>query len=68
VDEGVTHGKNGWVLPVKDKVRFRDVLKDVFASSKEKLRTMGDWSLAHNAQYWNTDRAIKAFMDSMLQQ
>lgn len=68
VDEAVTHGKNGWVLPVKDKERFREVLTDVFASSMEKLRVMGDWSLAHNAQYWNTDRAIKAFMDSMLQQ
>lgn len=66
VEEAVTPGKNGWVLPVKDKDSFAAVLGDVFATPVERLREMGEWSKAHNAQYWNTERAIKGFTDAML--
>lgn len=66
VDEAVTEGKNGWVLPVKDKKKYSAVLADVFSTPLERLREMGKWSKSHNAQYWNTERAIKGFMDAML--
>ena len=66
VDEAVTEGKNGWVLPVKDKKRFSAVLAEVFSTPLERLREMGRWSKSHNAQYWNTERAIKGFTDAML--
>lgn len=66
VEEAVTEGKNGWVLPVKEKGRFEEVLKDVFAAPREKLAEMGEWSLTHNAQYWNTERAIKRFVEKLV--
>lgn len=66
VDEAVTEGKNGWVLPVKDKKMFSAVLADVFSTPLERLREMGKWSKFNNAQYWNTGRAIKGFMDELL--
>ena len=66
VEEAVTEGKNGWVLPVKEKGRFEEVLKEVFSTSRERLAEMGERSLAHNARFWDTERAIKGFMDELL--
>lgn len=66
VDEAVTEGKNGWVLPVKNSERFATVLATAFATPLERLREMGEWSKVHNAQYWNTERAIIGFLDSII--
>lgn len=63
VEEAVTEGKNGLVLPVKDKVQFAAVLRQVFAASKNKLDGMGKWSEEHNAKFWDTKRAIIKYMD-----
>lgn len=66
VDEAVTAGKNGWVLPVKDRNRFASVLGDVFATPKTQLGEMGKCSEALNSQFWNTDKAIKQYMDAII--
>ena len=66
VEEAVTSGKNGWILPVKDKESFATVLADVFATPAAKLRAMGEWSKSHNARFWDTGSAIKKFVDVML--
>jgi len=66
VDEAVTEGKNGWVLPVRDKDRFLEVLRDVFATPRDKLKEMGLCSLQENAQFWNTEKVVRKFMDEMM--
>ena len=66
VEEAVTEGKNGWVLPVKDKARYADVLAKIFATPRERLSEMGMWSREHNAQYWNSNLSIQRFMDKLL--
>ena len=66
VEEAVTEGKNGWVLPVKDKERFGEVLRDVFSSSVERLRQMGKISLEKNARFWATEDAIRNYLDVVI--
>lgn len=66
VEEAVTEGKNGWVLPVKEQESFAEVLKGVFSTSRERLAEMGAWSLSHNAKYWGTGNAIRHFMDGVV--
>jgi len=66
VEEAVTEGKNGWVLPVKDKGRFEEVLKDVFSTSRERLAEMGEWSLTHNARFWDTEKSIGRFVEELV--
>lgn len=66
VEEAVTHGRNGWVLPVRDEAGFRAALARVFATDKATLREMGARSKAENAAFWDTKRAVKAFLDEIL--
>ena len=66
VEEAVTPGRNGWVLPVRDEAGFRAALARVFATDKATLREMGARSKAENATFWDTNRAIKAFLDEIL--
>lgn len=66
VEEGVTDGRNGWRLPVKDPEKFRTVLRKVFSTPGETLREMGKLSKAENAQFWNTRLAIARFVDEVL--
>lgn len=66
VEEAVTEGKNGWVLPVKDGEKFTEVLQEVFATPREKLNEMGEWSLKENSQYWNTEKSIKKFIEGII--
>ena len=66
VEEAVTKGKNGWVLPVKGQGRFVDVLKEVFSASRERLAEMGEWSLKHNARFWGTNGSIARFVDTIV--
>jgi len=65
IDEALTEGKNGWVLPVNDVEAFKAKLKQVFATDRESLKAMGDWSYAHNARYWDSERAIGRFQDEL---
>ena len=65
VDEAVSEGENGWVLPVKSPV-YADVLRRVFSTPLEKLREMGAVSFSHNAQFWNTKKSIGRFVDDIL--
>ena len=62
VEEAVTEGKNGWVLPVRDKGRLEDMLIEVFSTSPEKLADMGEWSLTHNAKFWDTKKTVQRFV------
>lgn len=66
VEEAVTEGCNGWVLPVKDNVRFESVLSDIFSTPIKRLQAMGQVSLHENAQFWNTKRAIDSFIDALI--
>lgn len=66
VEEAVTEGRNGWVLPVKDKAAFEAKLREVFATPVERLREMGRLSKAENAKFWETKGAIKRFLDEVL--
>ena len=63
VEEGVTEGKNGWVLPVMELEAYREKLKEVFATSIERLREMGGVSLAENSRFWHTQEAISKYLD-----
>ncbi len=65
VEEGVTEGKNGWVLPVKDLGRFAAVLRKVFAATAEELAEKGRWSLARNAEFWRTGKAVRRYLDEL---
>lgn len=62
VEEAVSDGRNGWVLPVTDTSRFGQILKSIFSSSPETLREMGSHSCQENAQFWNTKRSVGEFL------
>lgn len=66
VEEAVSEGRNGWVLPVLERDEFTKKLKMVFAASREQLREMGQWSKTENAKFWNTREAIARFLDAVL--
>lgn len=63
VEEGVVDGINGWKLPVKDAVRYPAVLKEIFTTDINRLREMGNCSLACNAKFWDTRAAVKQYLD-----
>lgn len=65
VEEGVTEGCNGWVLPVKDEAQYVEKLKTIFSTDLETLRAMGQHSLKENAQFWNTKQAVSNFLKGM---
>ena len=66
VEEAIEEGKNGWVLPVMDKISFNKQLKDVFSSIHERLREMGRYSHSVKAKFWNTKQAMSSFLDKVL--
>ena len=66
VEEAVTEGKNGWVLPVKDKDAFVGKLRTIFDTPIEHLSEMGRCSQEENAKYWNSRDAIRAFIDALI--
>lgn len=65
VEEAVTEGKNGWVLPVKNNDAFRGKLEAIFNTPVERLHEMGRAS-QENAKFWATDQAIRAFVDALV--
>jgi len=65
VEEGVTEGRNGWRLPVKDPERYPRVLKEVFTASREVLARMGRCSLEENASFWRSEAAVKRYLDGL---
>lgn len=66
VEEAVTDGRNGWVLPVNDQDAFAAKLKEVFSTPKSRLAEMGEMSKNENSQFWNTKKAIARFLDETL--
>ena len=66
VDEAVTEGRNGWILPVKDAERFPNVLREIFATPIERLQKMGNCSLVENACFWNSKEGVKRFLNILL--
>ena len=66
VDEAVTAGRNGWVLPVRNKDRFQNVLREIFATPIERLQVMGRCSFTENASFWNSKESVKRFLDKFL--
>ena len=67
VEEGVSVGKNGWILHVDDEIAFRGELDDVFRTGLAKLREFGAYSLKHIAPFWYTKPAVERFIDSLVQ-
>lgn len=65
VEEAVTEGRNGWMLPVKDETLYREKLKTIFSADRETLRKMGRVSLTENAKFWNTELAVQAFLEGV---
>lgn len=63
IHEGVTDGVNGWVLPVDDKIKFAERLREIFTADEYLLKRMGKASLEKNALFWNSDKAVKLFLD-----
>lgn len=66
VDEAVSEGENGWVLPVLDKEAFFAKLKTVFSTAKERLAEMGRVSKEKNARFWNTKESIRTFLSHVI--
>ena len=66
VEEGVSDNRNGWILPVKDSGRYSSVLMKVFSSSKEELVAMGECSLKENARFWDTEKSVKKYLDTVI--
>lgn len=65
VEEGVTHGCNGWVLPIKDEYLYKETLKTIFSTDVETLRKMGQVSLDKNARFWNTKSVVQNFLSKI---
>lgn len=65
VEEGVTEGQNGWVLPVKDEAQYIEKLKTIFSTDVATLREMGQCSLKENAQFWDTKKAVRNFLQGL---
>ena len=66
VEEAVTEGRNGWVLPVLDREEFAAKLREVFAADREALRKMGEVSKGENARFWETKGAIGRFVEGVI--
>lgn len=66
VEEAVTEGKNGWVLPVLDKTAYEAKLRIVFASDKETLKKMGEASKSENSRFWDTKESIANFIAKII--
>lgn len=65
VEEGVTDGRNGWRLPVNEPKEYSLLLEKIFSTSVERLREMGRLSKHENAMFWDTKRAIAAFVSKI---
>lgn len=66
VDEAVTDGKNGWVLPVMNAEAFPQVLTQVWNADLDQLRAMGRHSYEYNAKFWRSDLAIGKYLDEVI--
>lgn len=66
VEEAVTEGKNGWILPVMDQVKFKLKLKEVFAADKATLKRMGGVSKSVNSRFWNTKESVVRFVEAIV--
>lgn len=65
VEEAVTEGENGWVLPVLDQEAFAAKLKVVFAADKATLKQMGEVSKRENSRFWDTKESIARFVENV---
>lgn len=66
VTEAVTEGENGWTLPVMDRDAYLSKLKEVFSTPLATLQEMGKKSKLVNAQFWDSEKAVKSFLDVMI--
>ena len=66
VDEAVSEGRNGWVLPVCSTEHYKKTLCKVFSTPTERLKEMGKVSKNENARFWNTKESVANFLDSFI--
>lgn len=67
VEEGVSDGRNGWILPVKDEAAYAAKLAEVFSADIERLLEMGRVSLEENSRFWHASEAISKYLDVVLE-
>lgn len=66
VDEAVTPRKNGWVLPVSEYDCYAQILAEIFNTPIDTLKDMGHSSKQNNALFWDSERSVSVFCDSIL--
>ena len=66
VDEAVQDGVNGWQIPVLDSQGYKKCLQRVFSSNSQELKCMGKNSLVNHASFWNTQKCVRHFLDSII--
>ena len=62
VDEAVSEGRNGWVLPVKKADLYSQKIQEIFSTDRLRLQKMGKCSAEENARFWNSERSINNFL------
>lgn len=65
VEEAVTEGGNGWILPISDQIRYGLTIKEIFSSSQESLRVKGKNSFENNARFWDTSKSVNYFLGNI---
>lgn len=66
VEEAVTEGRNGWILPVLDSAALGARVREIFLTSKDRLAEMGRFSREENARFWDTKTSISRFLDTVV--
>ena len=66
VEDAVTEGENGWVLPVKNGEFFAKTLKEIFSTPIERLQEMGRCSHVNKARFWNSRESVSNFLNTIM--
>ena len=61
----MTEGQNGWILPVKDPLKYKATLNNIFATEIGRLKEMGLKSKELNSRFWDTERSVGNFLKTL---
>lgn len=65
VEEAVSEGRNGWVLPVSDNRLYASKLNEIFGTPIDRLQKMGAVSHNENAFFWDTRGSVSRFLNEV---
>lgn len=65
VEEAVSPGLNGWILPIDDKDAYVNRLRTIFKSDKNALQVLGQYSFECNSRFWATKDAVSRFLNEI---